>query len=237
MNAYEEKKQARIERYRERAAAAEQRATELNKAGHDALHKIPFGQPILIGHHSEQWDRNYRNKACRKIERSFEESEKAAYYEQKASAVESNTAISSDDPEAIEKLEEKLAELQENHEALKAENKRRRKAGEAPYEWYVLPYSLADIKRCKERIAQLKARRERGPVEKEYDGFKYVENVEDNRVQFFFKDIPAAEIRAELKSNGFRWARSVGAWQRQLTGNGLWAAKCVIKFIQERGDE
>ena len=42
-------------------------------------------------------------------------------------------------------------------------------------------------------------------------------NREDNRLQVFFDGKPDADTRAELKSNGFRWAPSVGAWQRQLT--------------------
>ena len=35
---------------------------------------------------------------------------------------------------------------------------------------------------------------------------------------------PDADTRAELKSSGFRWAPSVGAWQRQLTDNAIRAA-------------
>ena len=36
-------------------------------------------------------------------------------------------------------------------------------------------------------------------------------NREDNRLQVFFDGKPDADTRAELKSNGFRWAPSVGA--------------------------
>ena len=34
-------------------------------AGDKALSVIPFGQPILIGHHSEKRDRNYRRRRPR----------------------------------------------------------------------------------------------------------------------------------------------------------------------------
>lgn len=41
------------------------------------------------------------------------------------------------------------------------------------------------------------------------------------------------ETRALLKANGFRWAPSQGAWQRQLTPNGVRAAKYVMKEIEQ----
>ena len=40
------------------------------------------------------------------------------------------------------------------------------------------------------------------------------------RIQLFFEGKPEPEVRDILKSNGFRWAPSVGAWQRQLNNNG-----------------
>ena len=46
-------------------------------------------------------------------------------------------------------------------------------------------------------------------------------NQEDNRLQVVFDGMPDADTRAELKSSGFRWAPSVGAWQRQLTDNAI----------------
>lgn len=54
------------------------------------------------------------------------------------------------------------------------------------------------------------------------------------RIQFIFDGKPDAEVRTILKSNGFRWAPSQGAWQRQLTANGKRAAKEVIKELSEQ---
>lgn len=47
----------------------------------------------------------------------------------------------------------------------------------------------------------------------------------------FFDEIPSEEVRTELKGWGFKWARSEGAWQRQLTDNAIYAAS-RIKAIQ-----
>lgn len=53
------------------------------------------------------------------------------------------------------------------------------------------------------------------------------------RVQLVFDDKPVAEIRDIAKQWGFRWAPSQGAWQRQNTANGRYAAKQAIKAIEE----
>ena len=48
---------------------------------------------------------------------------------------------------------------------------------------------------------------------------------------------PDADTRAELKSSGFRWAPSVGAWQRQLTDNAIRAAdrlECIKPLSGEK---
>lgn len=49
-----------------------------------------------------------------------------------------------------------------------------------------------------------------------------------------FDGKPDEAIRSTLKSNGFRWAPSQGAWQRQLTSNGKYALR---KVIEELGAE
>ena len=38
------------------------------------------------------------------------------------------------------------------------------------------------------------------------------------------------DIRAVLKSNGFRWAPSVGAWQRQLNERSISVAKDILNI-------
>lgn len=51
------------------------------------------------------------------------------------------------------------------------------------------------------------------------------------RVQFIFDSKPDAETRDLLKANGFRWAPSQGAWQRQLTPAGKAAAERVKQAL------
>lgn len=60
-----------------------------------------------------------------------------------------------------------------------------------------------------------------------------IKNFAIERVQIVFPGKPSEEIREQLKDRAFRWAPSEGAWQRQLTGNGLYAAEQVIKYLSQ----
>jgi hypothetical protein len=106
---------------------------------------IPFGQPILVGHHSEKRDRNYRNKIHRTFEKSFETQKKAERISERAAAAESNDAISSDDPEALVKLREKLAGLEERQAYMKKLNAAWRTAGKPHSEQLAAWHKVADI--------------------------------------------------------------------------------------------
>lgn len=249
---YEERREARIDRLHERAEREAAAATAEHTRAHDLVADIPFGQPNIAGRPALP---NLRKKSVAAMERGMEHDRKADYYERRAEAAESNGAISSDDPAALEKLKAKLEAMQEKQAYMKAVNAYYRKhktldgcpglasGVQAEIEkrwaqgWYVgipfPPYELqnnnANMKRVKERIADLE-RRAASPAPEgwTFEGGSVEANVEENRLQIFFDAIPAEETRAALKSNGFRWARSVGAWQRQLTDNAVYAAKRVV---------
>jgi hypothetical protein len=123
MNNYEAKRQAKIDRYNELSEKAAGRSEALFAEARSMSSVIPFGQPILIGHHSEKRDRNYRGRISNKYEQSFKESNRAKYYAEKAAAAENNRSISSDDPEAVTKLKEKISTAEASQEAMKAANR------------------------------------------------------------------------------------------------------------------
>lgn len=62
MNPYEAKQEARRERLVIAAGRASAESVERYNAASKMAEVIPFGQPILVGHHSERRDRNYRSK-------------------------------------------------------------------------------------------------------------------------------------------------------------------------------
>lgn len=100
-----------------------------------------------------------------------------------------------------------------------------------PFPTYELTNSNANIKRVKQRIETLESVKASKPIEEEHDGYTYRENAEAMRVQFQFDGKPDDETRALLKRNGFRWAPSLGVWQRQLNDNGKYAAHRVMEIL------
>ena len=105
-------------------------------------------------------------------------------------------------------------------------------SGRVGYPTRELSNNNANIRRVKERIATLEKDAQRaaenaGAAPIEGDGYKLVENAELGRIQFIFDGKPDEDTRALLKSYGFRWSPSQGAWQRMLNDNGRYAAQRV----------
>lgn len=169
--------------------------------------------------------------------------------------------IKSDDERAVEKLEEKLQDMRELQEQMKAANRALRLkdteagndalremgyseedikklrepdfCGRIGYPDYALQNNNANIHRVEGRIKDLRAVKEKGSSEQEYRTFKVVENTEAMRYQIIFDGKPEPEIRDLLKGHGFKWAPSQGAWQRQITANGRYALKEVVEKLKE----
>ncbi len=258
MNSYEAKQAARKTRYEELAARNQAKAAQEFHKGdlREEVSGIPFGQPILVGHHSERRHRNAIERANNATRRGIEAQSKAGYYAAKADSV-GKSGISSDDPEAVTKLREKLAKLETRQEHMKAANKLVRKGdadglaelvgseklaafimepdfcGRRGYASYELTNNNANIRRLKQRLETLEAAQTAEHKETEQDGVRIVENVEENRIQLFFPDKPSIDIRSTLKSSGFRWSRYNGCWQRHLNNAGRYAAECVLKKIRQ----
>ncbi len=177
---------------------------------------------------------------------------------------ENNKIISSDDPDALEKLRKKLESLQKQQEYMKRANayykKHQTMQGfegmdndaavymdsyiqlnyyeHKPFPSFRLQNNSANIRRIKERIAELEKRDSAAFGEGwVFPGGSVVMNMEDNRIQIFFDEKPEEDIRRELKSNGFKWAPSKNAWQRQLNENGIRALRYIARIQPEEKAE
>lgn len=97
-----------------------------------------------------------------------------------------------------------------------------------PFAPFELSNNNAEIRRLKKRIEELQAAKESEPADEREvticgEPCTVAENADNMRLQVFFDGKPSAECRTKLKANGFRWAPSQGAWQRQLTNNARYA--------------
>lgn len=130
MNSYELKlaeRKARLEAAAERAAAESNAA---HKRSRDLVAGIPMGQPILVGHHSEKRHRKALDKSWDALGKAVEADKRAKELAYKAAGV-GTAGISSDDPDAIEKLREKLAGMEADRELMKTVNALIRKKNRA----------------------------------------------------------------------------------------------------------
>ena len=129
-----ERLERKLEKRQEWAAS---RAAKRDQA-RDAAFSVPLppgGEPIKIGHHSEKRHRGAIAKVHSHMERSFEHSDMEKHHRGKAGGLahQLNTCIFSDDPDAIEQLGGRVAQLEAQRDRAKAINASWRKAGRPAY--------------------------------------------------------------------------------------------------------
>lgn len=222
------------------------KASARSDAAFDAAGKraeaIPFGQPILVGHHSEKRDRSYRARIHAGMDRGLAEHKLAKHHTSKAAglSIALETSIYDDDPDAIEKLRAKAEALDATRQTMKAANvawKRGGRAGvveilgetgaseafrraalgrhERPYPAYALSNMGAEIRRCLQRIKVIEARRKREGEAFEAGGVVVRRHEEHDWCTVTFAEKPEREVLAALRAAGYGWAK--GSWSGRLS--------------------
>jgi hypothetical protein len=251
-SAFELKRQNRIQRLKERADRKRQEGEMRFKRADEIASFIPSGQPILVGHHSEKRHRKDLERIQNSMRKGFSLIETANHLEQRAASAESNDAIFTEDPQAIQKLETKIEGLEKAQARMKEVNRRIR-VGQSLQDLgisasaedklktpdflrrvgfpdYALKNNNANIRRLKARLEAIrKTQTQDTPEEIEVNGIRLVENIELNRIQLFFPGKPAVEVRDKLKSDGFRWSPFNGCWQRHRSPLATHLAKRFIE--------
>jgi cell division septum initiation protein DivIVA len=245
LNPYEARKAARIERTKARAASLERAAESAHASAKAVADRIPMGQPILVGHHSERRHRRDIGRIQGGFTKAAELHREAETLRRRAAHAESSVAVSSDDPDAIAKLRAKVEQIDRDRARMVAANKAVRSkaprealsalgfsdtmieraltpdfAGRLGFPDYVLRNAASEAARVRKRIADLEARATRRAPEPIVLPGVRVEEAE-NRVRILFDTKPDDTVHTALKRAGFRWSPSVGAWQRHAS-NGAW---------------
>src|SRR5450759_4056961 len=101
-----DRRQARAERLRDWAAKRESKAEAAYTTARDLADRIPFGQPILVGHHSEGRARRDADRIRGGFDRAAQDAATARDMNRRAATIEAQMAGSTydDDPDAIDRL-------------------------------------------------------------------------------------------------------------------------------------
>lgn len=212
----------RADRLRERADKAASEAAGRLRTADEIGKRFEFGQPILVGHHSEKRARRDQERMHDNLRKGYAAADEAKELRRRADAAESSRAVSSDDPDALPKLRARLEELEAAHEKIKAR----------PHERYEVTNSGANIRRVKQRIEEL-GKLQATPTRSVTHGPVTVEE-NGNRTQLVFPGKPSEDVRRELKHAGFRWSPREGVWQRQRSSGAWYEAERIAKAFAEK---
>lgn len=163
-----------------------------------------------------------------------------------------NKPISAGDPQTVEKLTHKMEQCKVLQTTMKDVNAHWRKTGtcigapgiteeqakkiddrifNAQYSWDREPFSSynltsnnAEIKRLEKRIADLTYKQDVGYAGWEFNGGRAEANMEANRLQLIFNEKTDPAMHSALRSAGFVFSHTNGAYQRQLNDNAIYAA-------------
>ncbi|MEO8874154.1 MAG: DUF3560 domain-containing protein [Polyangiaceae bacterium] len=223
-NAYESKKAARLERMRERADRLKRESAGRLESARRIADHIPMGQPILIGHHSEKRHRRDIARIHSGHEKAAELAKAAEALERRADRSERVNAISSDDPDAIEKLRSKLASIDNDRARMAEANRAVRSAnpraalaaigfsesliekaltpdsmGHIGFPPYALRNAAAEASRLRERIKLLEQRATKPTPPTLYGYGVRIEEAE-NRVRVMFDAKPDEATRGSFRA-------------------------------------
>lgn len=251
---------ARKERAEKRARRLRAAADTQFQQAHDHVAMIPMGQPILVGHHSERRHRRDLEKHDRKMRKGLELSRAAERAESPlaGSAILSDDPDAIVALRAQLEAARANHELAKRANAAYRRGHKRggtegaiaamREAGIAEdviakglhhmrlMPTYTVPFPLrngnAELRRIEARIAELEkleAEPDREPIVG--DGWRIEEDKADKRIRFYFDERPSREVVQAMKSEGWRWSRNAGAWQRLLNENGRWSAERLARKL------
>lgn len=166
--------------------------------------------------------------------------------------------IMAGDADAVERLRAKIAEAEARQERMKAINETYRaflkrpqsldasglsdgekalvRAYKPEYSFdrqpcarYELTNNSANIRRMRERLAEIEATKAAPTTEAQGEAARIEDSPAENRVRLYFPGKPDEGIRTTLKRNGFRWTPSLACWQAYRNSRTLELAREIAK--------
>ncbi len=231
-----ERLERKIENRREWAIKAEARAEQHYATSNRLVENIPFGQPILVGHHSESSHRRTLERSRNHMFAMVDENKKAALHESKAAGIENqlDRCVFSDDENAIEAITERLAANEARRERMKRVNALYRKGDSEglaalglnldsiraslkdAYSWCQQPHPAYELSNLgqrisgdKKRIETIKMQNARKERAEAAGGVAIVRGAQ-GYAQVTFAEKPDYSVIRALKDAGFHW--SGGSW-------------------------
>jgi hypothetical protein len=128
---YRERRLRRAERLRTWAESRRRKSDAAFKRADTIAQGIPLGQPILVGHHSEKRHRRDLDRIDAGMSQGVEHQRKAHQMTGRAAEIErqADHAIYSDDVDALDRMRERIADLEAKRDRMKDVNKAIRKHG------------------------------------------------------------------------------------------------------------
>ena len=120
-----ERMEKRLANRRQWAEGRRKKASAAFGQAQSIISGIPFGQPILVGHHSEKRHRRTIDRMGAKMDSGCESFKMAEHHESRAAGIadQLSRTIFSDDPDAIDALQAKIEAARATVERMKAANK------------------------------------------------------------------------------------------------------------------
>ena len=127
---YRERRERRAARREQWAESRDTKATASREGAKAIADAIPFGQPILVGHHSEKRARKDADRIQGGFRKAAEHEDMATHHRQAADTIrhQLDNSVYDDDEDACERLRDRIAEREAERERTKAVNRAAAKA-------------------------------------------------------------------------------------------------------------
>jgi hypothetical protein len=232
-----ERLEAKVEKREAWADSATREAQRRFDGVHRIADNIPFGQPILVGHHSEKHARRDAERIHSGMSKGIGAEKRAADHVSKAGGIQAQLdgSIFSDDPDAIEALEAKAAGIEaradrcsELNRALKREMKKgegwlerigatdqekRAMENNAKFGWahqFQFPaYHMSNLRANARRCRErIKSiRAQQAQTAKAEAAGGTLVEIIGEHAKITFDDFPGRDTINTLKASGFHWSR------------------------------